>query len=42
MMLVHGDVVMASTFDYVEGLLFELTFESVKDLLTVDGERQVF
>jgi hypothetical protein len=30
MMLVRGDVVMATTFDYVEGLLFELKFESVK------------
>jgi hypothetical protein len=30
MMLVRGDAVMAAAFDYVEGLLFELTFESVE------------
>jgi hypothetical protein len=29
-MLVCGDVVMAAAFDYVESLLFELTFEGVK------------
>jgi hypothetical protein len=30
MMLVRGDAVMAAAFDYVKGLLFELTFESVE------------
>jgi hypothetical protein len=30
MMLVRGDAVVAAAFDYVEGLLFELTSEGVK------------